>query len=279
MITIEIMGGLGNQLFQVFALISYSLRYNFLNENYLIYFENIDSTNLNRPRYWTNFLKELRPLLKEPIYNTPVLKESNFHYTEIPFVNNENFKLFGYFQSYKYFIEYEKIIFEMINLKKQKEEIKMDCSENVSLHFRMGDYKKLPEYHPILKLSYYINSIERLIQETNKKDWNILYFYEKEDEEIVNKNINILKNKFLTLSFEPIDHKYKDYEQLLIMSKCKHNIIANSSFSWWGAYLNENKNKKVYYPNIWFGTSLNNKNTKDMYPPKWVKINETRIID
>lgn len=274
MITIEIMGGLGNQLFQIFALFAYGLKHYKSSENYFIYFEDVESNNLNRPRYWDNFLKNLKPWIKKPLYHIPIWREDTFHYKEIPYINNQHFKLFGYYQSYKYFKDYEKIIFEQIKLKEQKENIKIDGKNKVSLHFRMGDYKKLKEYHPILKINYYENAIEKLIKDTNKKDWTILYFYEKEDEESVKENIKILKIKFSTLFFEPIDHKYKDYEQLLIMSKCKHNIIANSSFSWWGAYLNENENKKVYYPNIWFGEKLKDKNTKDMYPDQWCKIND-----
>ena len=267
MITIEIMGGLGNQLFQVFTLISYGL-----SNNALIYFENIESNNLDRPRYWNNLLSELKILLKQPINNIPILKENSFHYTEIQFINNVNYKLFGYYQSYKYFIHHQDTIYKMLRINEKKEEIKIDCSEKVSLHFRLGDYKKLTDYHPILSINYYIKALEDLIKNTNRNDWNILYFYETTDEEIIKEKIHKLKNIFSTLTFEPIEHVYKDYEQMLIMSKCNHNIIANSSFSWWGAYLNENKNKKVYYPSNWFGPKLSNKNTKDMYPKEWIKI-------
>jgi len=271
MITIEIMGGLGNQLFQIFTLISYCSIYR---KNYqsFIYFENRPSNRiLYRPYYWDNFLKSLKPLLRNTIHNIPILKEPTFNYTKIPIVNNDSFKLYGYFQSYKYFENEKENIFKMIKLKEQKEDIKIDCDNKVSLHFRMGDYKKLQQYHPILSINYYINAIDKLIKDTNKNDWNIIYFYEKEDEVIVNDRINILKEKYKYIIFEPINEKYKDYEQMLIMSKCNHNIIANSSFSWWGAYFNENKNKNVYYPDVWFGEKIQ-KNTKDLFPSEWLKI-------
>lgn len=265
MITIEIMGGLGNQLFQIFALLSHGIK-----SNHKIYFENIGSNNPDRTRYWNTFLKELSPLLKE-VTPLPILREPNFNYNEIPNIK-ESFKLYGYFQSYKYFVDYETMIYEKIQLKKEKEKVKINGGDKVSLHFRIGDYKGLPDYHPILNINYYIKAIETLIKETKKEDWILLYFYEQQDDKLVKENIEIIKLKFNNLTFEPIDHKYKDYEQLLIMSQCEHNIIANSTFSWWGAYLNENQNKKVYYPSIWFGSKLRDKNTKDMFPKNWSKI-------
>jgi hypothetical protein len=59
---------------------------------------------------------------------------------------------------------------------------------------------------------------------------------------------------------------------MLIMSHCKHNIIANSTFSWWGAYFNQHKENKVYYPSLWFGPELAFKKTYDLFPPEWNKI-------
>jgi hypothetical protein len=56
------------------------------------------------------------------------------------------------------------------------------------------------------------------------------------------------------------------------MSLCKHNIIANSSFSWWGAYFNENLEKIVCYPSVWFGKNVEH-NVVDLFPNRWVKIN------
>ena len=64
-----------------------------------------------------------------------------------------------------------------------------------------------------------------------------------------------------------------EYEELLYMSNCDHFIIANSTYSWWGAYLSNNKNKIVICPNNWFGPELKHYNLCDLFPTDWIKIN------
>ena len=122
--------------------------------------------------------------------------------------------------------------------------------------------------HPIVDVNYYKNSLETLSNELN--NCNILYFYEKEDEDIINGYIDILKEKFSN-NFLPINTEIEDWKQLLLMSCCNYNIIANSSFSWWAAYFNTYKNKKVIYPSIWFAENVNKKSS-DICPKQWIQI-------
>lgn len=261
MITIEIMGGLGNQLFQIFALLSYSLNY-----KKPFYFEIKQSVRTDRPFYWDNLLKSLRPFLK-PHINLPIYKEPYFHYSPIPYIE-EPFKLFGYFQSYKYFKQHEDSIMRLLRIRETQSLFK---SDSVSLHFRIGDYKDLQEHHPLLPIEYYFKALEQLIKDSGKDNWNIIYFFEKKDIILVNKHIEILKKTYTKLTFEPVDHNLSDWQQMLNMSVCKHNIIANSSFSWWGAYLNPNK-PNVYYPKVWFGPAQGDKKMDDLCPPAWTII-------
>jgi hypothetical protein len=97
-----------------------------------------------------------------------------------------------------------------------------------------------------------------------------LYFCEDEDICEVENNISYLSKKFSDYTFERCNSSLSDWEQMLLMSLCNHNIIANSSFSWWSAYFNEWENKIICYPYLWF----NNKNleTKDLCPKEWKKI-------
>ena len=286
MITTHVMGGFGNQLFQIFNLISYCLT-----NKIPFYFEYKEVPDRSdRPFYWDNFLFSLKPFVKKNYNrNMSIYRETGFHYTKITEYSqiNNPFKFFGYFQSYKYFEEKKDDIFRFIKLQNQKQTIKDKYKDSyhfdntISLHFRIGDYKNIQEHHPIIDSEYYISALKYIIKKTKKDSWNILYFYEEQDVTQVNSNINEIKSSFPNnnLNFIPVNTNIQDYEQVILMSLCMHNIIANSSFSWWGAYFNSNSDKIVCYPNPdkWFGPAQGNKNMNDMFPTTW--INVSKIIN
>lgn len=263
-VTIEVMGGLGNQLFQIFTLISYAIKY-----NKKFYIENRKASNINRPFYWDNILQAMKPFIREPV-NVPIYQERQFSYKELLNIKSK-FKLYGYFQSHKYFYDKSETIIKMLGFNEMKKKIDFDPKNKVSLHFRIGDYINIQNCHPVQKISYYENCIKQLIKDTKKDNWEIIYFYEISDEKTIDKHINHLKNMFNNIVFTPVNHKLSDWEQMLTMSLCQHNIIANSTFSWWGAYLNNNDNI-VYYPNTWFGETFKDKNVVDLFPIEWKKI-------
>ena len=274
MLLIKLMGGLGNQLFQIFTLISLSLDNNI---DFKI-FEYKDDI-VKRNTYWDTIFKNIYDKTFKSISGSIYqYNEQNFHYTPFPKIKDttKDYNLSGYFQSHKYFQDNLDKILDLLkwNIIKKPYENKYDYKNTVSLHFRIGDYINLQTYHPILSIDYYINTLDKLIVDTNKNDWNILYFYEKSDKDTVNKNIEKLKNLYPNLNFIEIDHNLDDWEQMICMTYCSHNIIANSTFSWWGAYLNNNDNH-VYYPDIWFGSSMKNKDLKDLFLDNW---NEVAVI-
>ena len=99
---------------------------------------------------------------------------------------------------------------------------------------------------------------------------NVLYFNEKQDHNLIENIIKNIKQVYPYLNFINCDYNIEDWEQLILMSLCNHNIIANSTFSWWAAYFNSNPEKIVCYPNIWFGPNCNN-STEDLFPNNWLK--------
>ena len=114
------------------------------------------------------------------------------------------------------------------------------------------------------------------IDSTNKVcevlDYNILIFGECDDDKVINGRIRDFKHHFPNVNFIKCNYDIPDWEQMLLMSLCDHNIIANSSFSWWGAYFNKNPEKIVCYPSQWFGPTLRN-DVSDLFPDGWNRIN------
>jgi hypothetical protein len=275
MITCYLQGGLGNQLFQIFTTISYALQL----QTSFFFFTQDKLTNRNT--YWNNFLQKMKPFLRTE-KNIPLLafvNEESFTYHNFTpkLQENKNITstmLVGYFQSYKYFEKYNNQLFRIIDLRRQQEIIYTKYNKyynfetTISLHFRFGDYMKLTNIYIILDTHYYTNAIYHILQNNNHIT-KIIYFYELQDKSHIQSIITQLESLFPQLVFEECSQELVDYEQLLLMSICKYNIIANSTFSWWGAYFNTNSQKIVCYPSKWF---VNSTNTCDLFPSQWTSI-------
>ena len=277
-ISAKYVGGLGNQLFQIFNMISLSIDYKA--EFYLLNKSYSDSVFRNRLVYWDNLFHSLQSMLKDANffreYKFIIFNEKDFSYSKIILSENDNIMLEGFFQSYKYFIHNYDCILDILNFNKIQQEnlnkyiSKYDFKNLNSIHFRLGDYKQLTDCHPITNITYYIIAVENMIKQT--KIYDFLVFYEKEDYDIVLNNCNFIKSSINEFNYKLINTDIPDYEQMLCMSLCQNNIIANSSFSWWGAFLNKNKTKTVIYPSIWVGPKMNINSTTDMFPETWIKI-------
>lgn len=284
-ITCYLMGGLGNQLFQIFTTIAYGLQ----NQRRVIFHYSDDlTTGTRRQTYWATLLSAIRHFTDEkfPINMSqfPLYREPQFSYIPIPtnyLDKTEPLMLYGYFQSYKYFDSERKTICSFIRLEEKKLAVRAEYSElfstpdviTVSMHFRLGDYKALQDFHPLLNLRYYQSAIEQIMQYFKEERIRVLFFCEKCDNADV---INIINELPLNerIEYMKVNDTIDDWKQMLIMSCCHSNIIANSTFSWWGAYLNDNPHKKVYYPSVWFGSRLSGKNNTDqLFPGSWIRVN------
>jgi hypothetical protein len=234
------LGRLGNQLFQIAAVAGYSKKFNYNwsinNWSYKDFFENNISYSDNIQKVFYEY------------YETD--------YKEIPNLGS-NLEIFGYFQSEKYFEshkDYVKYIFkpkkEIIEKIKNNNVCKFNNEECV-IHIRRGDYINLGHF---LGKKYYENSINEMKNDGVKK------FF------IVSDDIEWCKENFKSSEFY-FSKNNIDIEDLFFMSLFKNIIIANSSFSWWGAYLGENK--KTICPDVPFKDWSN---FEDYYPKTWKKI-------
>jgi hypothetical protein len=250
MITCNLQGGLGNQLFQIAATYSLAKRNN---DDSCFDLNRCNTPNQGRPsiNYSNTVLKNVCNRNYSIFENYHI--ERNFSYEEIQY--KKNLCLNGYFQSEKYFAnfseEIKKLFYvEFVNQKKTKRPI-------TSVHIRRGDYIKFSEHHNLLDIEYYKKAMSHFY------DSDFLFF--SDDMEWVKKNF-IGNNIF----YSELNDDILDFYS---MSSCDNNIIANSSFSWWAAYLNKNINKIIVSPNsnIWFGPK-GPKDTQDLIPNNWIQI-------
>jgi hypothetical protein len=168
----------------------------------------------------------------------------------------------GYFQTEKYFSEFRELILSQLTFKSPYRELASEYIENirrdkkssvlVSIHVRRGDYVMFPDHHPVCSKEYYSSAIE----EMKKLDSEAIFIVFSDD-------VEWCKKEFAGENYI-VNEIGNPYAEMCAMSLCDHNIMANSSFSWWGSWLNRNPNKKVIAPSRWFG-NLIKKDTSDVY--------------
>lgn len=283
-IGIWLRAGLGNQLFMLFATISYAIDNNL---KYIIYAWQ-DRVIGNRRAYWDNFLEGFKDNVIEYQSAVMMYQEPEFHYVPLPpELTRNNFVLDGYFQSPKYFEHNFDKISEMIGLRRKIADVKVkykpmidfDKGKYIAIHFRMDDYIPLQYNHPIQQPDYYIKALKELAKDLKAdgddiNNYSILYFCQQSDDKYAIQYLEDIKNNFTEFNgiFVKMPHYVEDWEQMLLMSCCDHFVIANSTFSWFGAYFCDKPDKKVYWPAKWFGPALEHKKTHDLCPDSWNKV-------
>ena len=279
------MGGLGNQLFQIFATIAYALEHR---QPFAFPYSETLKTGVERPTYWHSLFNNLLPYTATLDVQTAFLRwqEPGFHYTKIPDPMTQNVVLHGYYQSPKYFEAYQSDIYQMIDIASKQQAIReefatyLDAPYVISMHFRLGDYKHKQKYHPVLAKDYYQRALNHILSrirsgENRLTRVRVLFFCEAEDNAYVQSVVDFLQeNLGDNVQFVKVDDAIEDWKQIMLMSCCDSQIIANSTFSWWGAYFCTNPDRMVCYPSPWFGPAMTNTNVGDLFPNTWTPIRQ-----
>lgn len=286
MIIVSVSGGLGNQMFQYAFGQSLQKRKN-IEVKYKLNFDGLvnrkfelDNFNISGKligdEEFGSFWRDKEGVITKTrnrfsrYYKKSIVREQHYHYDSNLFSVPSNCMIEGHFQSEKYFIDIASDIRTEFSFKTplggenaiQAESIKK--TNSVSLHIRRGDYLKIPLF-PVYGLEYYQKAINWILQVVTEP---VFYIFSN-DHDWCRKNIPI-DNPTYFVSHNTEENPYFD---LYLMSLCKHNIIANSSFSWWAAWLNTNTNKRIIAPYPWVNkTSRLFNNIEDVIPARWTTI-------
>jgi len=280
LVIVKLKGGMGNQMFQYALGKHLSLKRScplrldliFMKYDKLKDYE-LDKLNISNNKkthffeeiiyYMINIFHRLFPFYKyirqkSRRFNSQILKDA----TPILYLD-------GYWQSEKYFEGISEIIREEFKIttkiNKQNEEMLKEIQENdsIAIHLRRRDYVSVPQIKEKLgacSMNYYKKGI-KLIE---KKIENPRYFIFSDDIEWVKQNFTLVENPV----FMDINSYEKGYEDLRLMRNCKHFIIANSTFSWWAAWLSENEEKIIIAPKNW----IQSQSDGDIVPESWIRI-------
>lgn len=245
MIKIHLYPQLGNALFQTAAAEALAKR-------------NDDNAQVTNFRHAELFGYERNQTSRE---STFLWKENGFNYREIQYM--PNLKLEGYFQSEKYFIDEEDYIREIFEIdKKYQFEKKVDTC---AIHVRRGDYLSMEYFHPALTMEYYIRAKCELEDTIGHTPRYIVF----------SNDVQWCRENFTDSCYEIRDRQYNkgDWYDFSEMVSCNYHIIANSTFSWWGAWLA--KSECVIAPDTekrWFGPGYAHYNMKDLIPQNWKQV-------
>lgn len=288
MIFTSIYGGLGNQMFQYaigksisttcnvdFKIDTYKINNsNYIARDFLISKFNISAKHaeksevkkFHRNKYFDFIFGKLYQ--KNIRLSNKIFEKKTFQFDK-KILSIRSGYLDGYWQCFKYFEDIREILLkeftlvEEMNSESRLIRDKINELNSVSIHIRRGDYiknKKNNAIYNVFGLEYYHNAIDFITMKIN----NPHFFIFSDDLEWASKNL-----KLVNATYVDANSKDNPANDLILMANCKHNIIANSTFSWWGAWLNQNKNKIVIAPKRWM-SSVNN--LDDLYPQNWIRL-------
>ncbi len=269
MIVVKIIGGLGNQLFQ------YACGYNlarYLNTDLKIDISEFEKYKLHNFTL-NKFNISAKYASKKDLEGLNIFKEKTLNFDSEVFNCDTNSYLDGYWASEKYFIKSKKNLINEFKVLNNLEDMNLEFSKliensnSVSLHIRRGDYVPNSYKEQLLEicdLDYYKRSIDYFKQ----KGEDYTFFIFTDDKKWVRDNFKINDFKYYFIEHNDADLNYEDFR---LMSLCKHNIIANSTFSWWASWLNLNTTKIIIAPKKWHTQKIKTK-IKDLIPDEWIKL-------
>ncbi len=287
------MGGLGNQMFQYACGRRLSLlhntkliidtkfiedrtqRDNFTFRDYELKIFNNISVQISDLKMLERYYKTdlYSRILKKMLY-PKILSEQGREFNARVLSAGSSLYLIGYWQSEKYFLDIKDVLkkdfeFPSIDENEYINTISKSIAESnsISIHIRRGDYVKnqfAKSIYTTLSNDYY----QKAINYCNKKVKEARFFIFSDDPQYVQANFSNIKNLVI------VDHKdiVANYVDMKLMSLCKHNIIANSSYSWWAAWLNNNTEKIVISPKKWYVKDNNEKIIDSRIPNSWISI-------
>ena len=284
MIIIQLTGGLGNQLFRYSAAKAVAIR-----KNQPLLLDLTYNDIIGKPTALQNFILTEKPADKHiltryynrgfatkvfqrllPRKHRDIYKERFFHYDNAIFNINDDVLLKGLFQSERYFLSESEAIRSALRIKesviKDVEPLGRHLASNnsVSVHVRRGDYLSA-EGLRVLGLQnqdYYLKSARFVEQQVGKIE---IYYFTDDVEWVETQLVPVMPGTIISKRANA-----RTIEDFYLMSKCRHHIIANSSFSWWAAWLNNNPDKKVIAPRQWFNEGP--KDTQDLIPGGWTVL-------
>ncbi len=287
MIVVRLSGGLGNQMFQYAFAKSFQMKgrkvyldlseyKNNLNRKYSLDVFGITIRELPKPFYklfysrnffWFLFSK-LQPL------KFLLVEEDKLSYDEKYLLFNNRTRFFGYFQNEKYFKSFHNYIREDFQFngeifsRNTSYRNRMISEESVAIHVRRGDFAVNPvanRVHGVLSIRYYEEAIEKMNEALDHPS----YFVFTDDKEWVK---NTFSKILLVYTLVEGNDEANSWQDLYLMSACKHNIMANSSFSWWASWLNNNDKKIVIAPKSYCADPKMNLEIEDLIPREWIRI-------
>lgn len=273
----NLIGGLGNQMFQYAAGLSMAIQKNVPYKidtsdfrNYKLHKYSLDKWNISAAIATSS---EVQPLKSKRLFflKNKEYREFGFNFDAELFKQSPPVYIKGYWQSEKYFINVRDLLLKEFTPKNPLSEFSQGIlnlleksSLSISLHIRRGDYllEKNQKIHGVCGLDYY----ESAILQFENQYKNATFFIFSDDIQWAKDNLKFNSNKIWVDG----NDSSKNFEDIYLMSRCNHNIIANSSFSWWGAWLNNHGDKKIIAPKAWFHSDQYN--ASDLCCPSWVLL-------